>query len=66
MPIKYTSWRISFFNIMNNSSVTVEAGFVWAFQYVTQFESWLRPGLPQFCRCKFHKPSGACGKDADC
>ena len=31
--------RISFFNIMDNSSATVEAGFVWTFQYVTHFES---------------------------
>ena len=26
--------RISVFNILDNGSVTVEAGFVWVFQYV--------------------------------
>ena len=51
---------------MDNSSVNVAAGFVWVFQYVTKEESWLRVGLPQFFRCKFHKHSVACGKDVDC
>ena len=67
MVIKYTL-RISFFNIMDNSSVTVEAGFwaVWAFghcgvfpfHYVLQFEIWLKAGLPQFSCCKFYKHCG--------
>ena len=46
---------------MDNSSVTVEVGFVWEFQYVTQIESWLKAGLPRFFRCTFHKNSVACG-----
>ena len=46
---------------MDNSSVIVEVGFVWEFQYVTQIKSWLKTGLPWFFRCKFHKNSVACG-----
>ena len=51
---------------MDNSYVAVEAGCVSEFQYVTQFKSWLNAGLPRFSRCKFHKHSVVCGKDADC
>ena len=51
---------------MDNSFVTVEVGFVWPFQCVTQFQSWLNTGLPRFCHCKFHKQSLVCGKDANC
>ena len=45
---------------MDNSSVTVEEIFVWAFQYATQFESWLR-----FSSGKFDKHSVVCEKNAD-
>ena len=54
--------RISFFNIMDNSSVTVQAEFIWTFQYVTEFEIWLKAGLPQFSHCKYYKHSMVCGK----
>ena len=37
---------------MDDSYVTMAAGFVWGFQYVKQFEIW-------------HSIE-ACGKDADC
>lgn len=40
------------------SSVTVETGLSWAFQYVTQFEILLKGGLPGFSICKFHKQHG--------
>ena len=40
MLIKYASFEVSIFDIMDNGSVAVEAGFFWAFQYVAQFESW--------------------------
>ena len=49
---------------MDNSCVTVQVGFNWAFKYVTQFESWLNAGLPRFSHCKFHKYNVASGKDA--
>ena len=47
---------------MDNSSVTVEAEFMWTFQYVTEFEIWLKAGLPQFSHCKYHKHSMVCGR----
>ena len=50
---------------MDNSSVNMGVGFNFAFQYVTQFEGWLKAGLPWFCHFKFHKHSVACEKDAD-
>lgn len=50
---------------MDNSSVNMEVGFNCAFQYVTQFEGWLKAGLPWFCHFKFYKHSVACGKDVD-
>lgn len=50
---------------MDNSSVNIGVGFNFAFQYVTQFEGWLKAGLPWFCHFKFHKHSVACEKDAD-
>ena len=36
--MKYTCFELFIFQC--NGSVAVEAGFVWAFQYITQFESW--------------------------
>ena len=51
---------------MNNGSLTVEARLVWALQYITPFENWLKARLPGFCHCKFHEHSIACGRDADC
>ena len=43
---------------MDNSSVTLEAGFVWA--YNTKYN--LKAGLPWFHSGQFHKNSVACGK----
>ena len=39
---------------MNTGSVTAEARLVWALQYVTPFENWLKARLLGFCRRKFH------------
>ena len=49
---------------MDNSSLPVETGFVWAFQYDTSHN--LKAGLLSFTRRKFHKHSMVYGKVADC
>ena len=58
MLIKLLALRISFFNTMDNSSGTVKAGRVWAFQYVTQFQSWLKASVLRCSCCKIHKQRG--------
>lgn len=52
MFVKHTCFEAFIFNIMTNSSVTVEAGFILA-----GFESWLKAGWPRFSGCKFRKHS---------